>query len=74
MLICLICREKFPDAIDLVAHLSAQHHVLPNERTVGGAHFTRRRSDEEFDGRFAVVGESFAGDLRRRKQDDALLS
>lgn len=71
MLTCLICRGTFSDAIDLVAHLNAQHHVLPSERTVGGAHFTRRRSDDEFDGRFAIIGDHFAGDLRRRTSDSA---
>jgi hypothetical protein len=39
MLGCRICRETFTDTVDLVAHLSAQHQVLPSEQTVSGAHF-----------------------------------
>lgn len=66
MLACKICRETFPDTVDLVAHLSAQHQVLPSERTVSGAHFARRRSDEDFDGRMTLLSEPpREGDRRR---------
>jgi hypothetical protein len=67
MLACRICKESFSDTIDLVAHLSAQHQVLPSERTVSGAHFARRRSDEEYDGRMQVVTETAPDQERRRR-------
>jgi len=57
MLGCRICRETFTDTVDLVAHLSAQHQVLPSEQTVSGAHFARRRSDEDYDGGMQVSSD-----------------
>lgn len=66
MLGCKICWETFADTTDLVAHLSAQHQVLPSERTVSGAHFARRRSDEEYDGRMQVLSDHPPQGDRRR--------
>jgi len=66
MLGCKICRETFTDTLDLVAHLNVQHQVLPSERTVSGAHFARRRSDEEYDGRMQVLSDTPSRGDRRR--------
>jgi len=66
MLGCKICREMFTDTTDLVAHLNAQHQVLPIERTVSGAHFARRRSDEEYDGRIQALSD-LSPEVERRR-------
>jgi len=66
MLGCKICRETFTDTLDLVAHLNVQHQVLPSERTVSGAHFARRRSDEDYDGRIQMLSE-LSPDVERRR-------
>ncbi len=67
MLMCRLCSETFPDTLDLVAHLKVQHQVLPSERTVSGAHFARRRSDEDFDGRMQAIGDAPPREERRAR-------
>ena len=66
MLGCRICGETFTETTDLVAHLNVQHQVLPSERTVSGAHFARRRSDEDYDGRMQVASNPNPEVERRR--------